>query len=74
MAKKQEAKNDLSLENKLDILEETISKMEAEEISMEESFALYKQGVVMLKECNEEIDRIEKKVLLLNESGETNEF
>ncbi|MBE5894110.1 MAG: exodeoxyribonuclease VII small subunit [Lachnospiraceae bacterium] len=74
MAKKQEVKNDLSLENKLDILEETISKMEAEEISMEESFALYKQGVVMLKECNEEIDRIEKKVLLLNESGETNEF
>ena len=74
MAKKQEAKNDLSLENKLDILEETISKMEAEEISMEESFALYKQGVVMLKECHEEIDRIEKKVLLLNESGETNEF
>ena len=74
MAKKQEVNNDLSLENKLDILEETISKMEAEEISMEESFALYKQGVVMLKECNEEIDRIEKKVLLLNESGETNEF
>jgi len=74
MAKKQEVKNDLSLEKKLDILEETISKMEAEEISMEESFALYKQGVVMLKECNEEIDRIEKKVLLLNESGETNEF
>ena len=30
--------------------------------------------LVDLKECNEEIDRIEKKVLLLNESGETNEF
>lgn len=74
MAKKQEVRNDLSLENKLDILEETISKMEAEDVSMEESFALYKQGVVMLKECKEEIDRIEKKVLLLNESGETNEF
>ena len=41
---------------------------------MEDSFALYQQGVKLLKECNEEVDAIEKKVLLINDNGEINEF
>ena len=28
----------------------------------------------LLKECNEEVDAIEKKVLLINDNGEINEF
>ncbi len=64
----------MNLESKMELLEETIAKMEEESISMEDSFALYQQGVKLLKECNEEVDAIEKKVLLINDNGETNEF
>ena len=28
----------------------------------------------LLKKCNETIDKVEKKVLVLNENGETDEF
>ena len=37
---------------------------------MEETFALYEQGIRKLKFCNQKIDKVEKKMLLLNEQGE----
>ena len=41
---------------------------------MEESFALYHKGMDLLKSCNDKIDKIEKKMLILDEEGETHEF
>ena len=41
---------------------------------MEESFQLYKKGMDLLKQCHKSIDRIEKKMLVLNEEGTTDEF
>ena len=49
-------------------------KMEEGEISLEESFQLYHQGMDMLKACNSKIDKVEKKMLLLDEEGEEHEF
>lgn len=48
--------------------------MEAEDISLEESFELYHKGMDMLKSCNDKIDKIEKKMLVLDEEGEVHEF
>ena len=55
-------------------LEQTIKEMEDGEISLEESFRLYHQGMDMLKACNSKIDKVEKKMLLLDEEGEEHEF
>ena len=55
-------------------LEETVAALEQEEISLEESFRIYKEGMELLKKCNQAIDQVEKKVLVLNEDGETHEF
>lgn len=55
-------------------LEETIGKLEQEDISLEESFQLYKEGMKLIKSCNVKIDKVEKEVLKLNENGELNEF
>ncbi len=52
----------------------TGEQMEAEDISLEESFALYHKGMDLLKSCNDKIDKIEKKMLILDEEGETHEF
>ena len=49
-------------------------EMEDGEISLEESFRLYHQGMDMLKACNSKIDKVEKKMLLLDEEGEEHEF
>ena len=65
---------DCSIEDILSQVEDTIANLEAEDISLEASFVQYKKGMELLKVCNEKIDAIEKKVLILNGEGETDEF
>ena len=72
--KKGQSLEEQSLEEIFSDLEQTIKKMEEGEISLEESFQLYHQGMVMLKACNSKIDKVEKKMLLLDEEGEEHEF
>lgn len=66
-SEKEPAGKALSLEENFTKLEETIARMESEDISLEEAFSAYSQGMALLKECNEQIDRVEKKVLRLSE-------
>ena len=65
---------DCSIEDILSQVEDTIANLEAQDISLEDSFVQYKKGMELLKVCNEKIDAIEKKVLILNGEGETDEF
>ena len=65
---------DCSIEDILSQVEDTIANLEAEDISREDSFVQYKKGMELLKVCNEKIDAIEKKGLILNGEGETDEF
>ena len=55
-------------------LEEVTADMEKSDITLEESFALYNEGMQLLKQCNETIDAVEKKVQVLDENGEVHEF
>lgn len=63
-----------NLEEMFKDLEELIGKMENEEITLEQTFDLYNNGMELLKKCNLSIDEVEKKVLALDENGETDEF
>ena len=47
---------ELTLEECFSGLEEIIEKMQDTEVSLEDSFALYEQGMKMLKNCNQKID------------------
>ena len=69
-----EQKKTFTLEENFARLEEIIEKMEADDISLEEAFLAYSTGMAVLKECNEQIDRVEKKVLKLSEQGILEEF
>lgn len=66
--------NDLSLEEAFEQIEEVISHLETEEITLEQSFLEYNRGMKLLQHCNEKIDRVEKKVLQINENGGLDEF
>lgn len=67
-------KEEFNLEAAFLQLDETVGRLEQEDISLEESFAEYQKGMELLKKCNEAIDLVEKKVLVLNEKGEMDEF
>lgn len=64
----------LTLEENFKQLEEMIEKLEDKEIGLEESFSLYEQGMNLLKQCNDQIDRVEKKVMVMNQNGALDEF
>lgn len=78
MAKKKEEisekEQELSLEDAFAQIEEVIGRLEAEDITLEQSFAEYNRGMALLARCNETIDRVEKKVLKINEDGGLDEF
>ncbi|MGN0325753.1 MAG: exodeoxyribonuclease VII small subunit [Lachnospiraceae bacterium] len=70
----EQKEKDLTLEENFEALEEMIHKLEDKETGLEESFVLYEQGMKLLKKCNDQIDQVEKKVLVINQNGETDEF
>ena len=55
-------------------LEEVIDTMEKPDVSLEESFQLYQRGMELLKSCSDRLDKIEKKMLILDNEGEVHEF
>lgn len=69
-----EQSNAIVLEENFLKLEETIKFLERDDISLEEAFEQYQNGVKLLKSCNDKLDEVEKKVLILNEAGGLDEF
>ncbi len=67
-------KGSLSLEENFNKLEELIGVLSGEEVSLEEAFNAYSQGITILKECNSQIDQVEKKVLVLSQQGTLEEL
>ena len=66
--------DNLTLEQTFAGLEEVIQKMERGDVTLEESFKLYHEGMDMLKSCNDKIDKIEKQMLILDEGGNLHEL
>ncbi|MBQ8798959.1 MAG: exodeoxyribonuclease VII small subunit [Lachnospiraceae bacterium] len=64
--KKQEKKR--SLEEMFRELESVTMELEAQELPLEEAFAKYRQGMELLKECNEAVDTVEKELQILEEA------
>ncbi|MBR1855148.1 MAG: exodeoxyribonuclease VII small subunit [Lachnospiraceae bacterium] len=65
----QEEDRELSLEENFKKLEETIARLEKEDISLEDAFLAYSEGMQLLKNCNAQIDRVEKKVMKIAADG-----
>ena len=65
---------DFRLEEAFDTIEGLLEKLGDREVSLEESFTLYQQGMTLLKQCNEKIDRVEKQMLQIDEEGCVHEF
>ncbi len=67
-------KTEPGLEENFARLEALLEELEREDISLEDAFRTYSEGMKVLKQCNGQIDRVEKKVLKLGEAGQLEEF
>ena len=64
----------ISLEEAFVKLDHLIAELEKPENSLEASFQAFEQGMQLVKYCNDAIDKVEKKVLVLGQDGELDEF
>ncbi len=75
MANNTENKNEKTgLEERFSMIEDILGQMEDENVTLDQSFDLYKQGIEQIKAANADLDRIEKAMLVMNEDGELEEF
>lgn len=63
-----------TLEETFSQIEEIIDQMEQPEVSLDASFQLYQQGIEQLKNCNQLLDEVEKKMQILNADGSFTEM
>ena len=63
-----------SLEEKFSEIESIIGRMEEPQIGLDESFRLYQDGVKKLRECNQMLDTVEKKMQVIREEGQLEDF
>lgn len=68
------AKKTKTLETAFDELKEILGQLEQEDVTLDQSFKLYNDGMKLLKYCNEALDKVEKEIIIINENGETNEL
>ena len=60
-----------SLEDTFDKLEDILGQMESGELTMNESFKKYKEGIELVKKCNLMIDKVEKEMIIINDDKDS---
>ena len=74
MTEKQMENQETTLEEAFARLDEMLEKLSNRDTPLEESFQVYAEGTRLLKYCNDKLDKVEKKMLVLNEEGQLDEF
>lgn len=65
---------ELPLEAVLSQVENCIRELENPQVSLEDSFRYYEEGIRKLKICNDKVSQIEQKMMVINSRGELEEF
>ena len=67
-------KKKMTIEESFAKLDEMVRALESDEISLEDSFTLYEEGMKLLRDVNGRIDEVEKKIRKVKEDGTTEDF
>ena len=65
---------ELTIEESFAEIETILNKLESNEVTLEDSFLLYKSGMKQIKHCNDLMNAVEQKVQMLNSNGELETF
>ena len=55
-----------TLEEAFEQLETLIGQLEDGSVSLNEAFKMYNEGVKLIKNCNTQLDKIEKQIIILD--------
>lgn len=62
-----------TIEESFEKLDKIVSQLGDGSLSMNEAFKLYKEGVQLVNNCNNMLDKVEKQLVVLNGSEETDD-
>ena len=69
-----EENKEMTIEESFARLEGMVKALDSDEITLEESFKLYEEGLKLIKDVNGRIDLVEKKIRILESQGGTEDF
>ena len=64
----------LTYEEAIKKLENIVSQLENNDVSLEESVALFQEGIKLSQYCDTKLKNIQKKVTKIYENGQLNDF
>ena len=56
----------ITLEESFEALDEFIESLQGGGLTLEESFKRYEEGMKLIKNCNDSIDKVEKKLIVIS--------
>ena len=56
----------ITLEESFEALDEIIESLQGGGLTLEESFKRYEEGLKLIKNCNDSIDKVEKKLIVIS--------
>ena len=69
-----EENKEMTIEESFARLEGMVKVLDSDEITLEESFKLYEEGMKLIKDVSGRIDLVEKKIRILESQGGTEDF
>lgn len=58
------------IEENFEKLDGIIAALEESDVTLEQSFKLYNEGMKLVKSCNAQLDKVEKQMIILGEHEE----
>ena len=55
----------MKIEETFEKLDTIISKLEDKDTSLEDAFKAYEEGIGMVKDCNNSLDKVQKQIIVL---------
>ncbi len=74
MTEELKKKEEPGLEESFEKIEKLLERLGDKEVTLEDSFRFYQEGMELLKYCNARIDHVEKQMLQIDEEGQIHEF
>ncbi len=63
----------MELEEIMEKLDETVHRMETEKLTLEQSYQAFSEGMELIKQGNQAVDHVEKKIQVLMEEDNSDE-
>lgn len=60
----------LSLEESFEKLDDIIGQLQDGDMTLEDSFKKYEEGMKLIKNCSDAIDKVEKKLIVLEQGND----